>query len=187
MKRDIQKAGNIYPMPVLMIATYNDDGSVNVMNAAWGTMQSGDHVALKLSEGHRTTKNIQKRGAFTVSFATADRVKEADFVGLVSGNDVADKFEKTGLTAEKATKVDAPRIEEFPLCLECELVEYQDGDYGMGVIGKVVNTAVDESLLDGDTIAMEKMGAILFDPFSLAYYRIGEKVAPAFRVGKELK
>ena len=113
-------------MPVLMIATYNEDGTVNVMNAAWGTMQERDMVALNLTESHKTVKNIKARGAFTVSIADA------------AGNKVHDKFVRSGLTAVKAETVDAPVIAEFPLCLECEFVEYQNNEYGCGVIGRVI-------------------------------------------------
>ena len=110
-------------MPVLMVATYNEDGSVNVMNAAWGTMQERGTVALNLTETHKTVQNIKARGAFTVSIADADHVVEADYFGVVSGNKEQRKFEKSGLTAEKSALVDAPVIVEFPLCLECEFVE----------------------------------------------------------------
>ena len=107
-------------MPVLMVATYNEDGSVNVMNAAWGTMQERDTVALNLTESHKTVKNIKARGAFTVSIADAAHVVEADYFGVESGNKVTDKFARSGLTASKAQNVDAPVINECPLCLECK-------------------------------------------------------------------
>ena len=134
MRAKLNITEGIFPMPVLMIATYNEDGSVNVMNAAWGTMQARDVVALNLSEGHKTVKNIKARGAFTVSIADAAHVTEADYFGVESGNHVADKLAASGLTASKAETVDAPVINEFPICLECQFLEYQDGEYGCGVI-----------------------------------------------------
>ena len=115
MKLDITEG--IFPMPVLMIATYNEDGSVNVMNAAWGTMQERDRVALNLSENHKTVQNIKARGAFTVSIADADHVAEADYFGVESGNRIPDKLAASGLTASRAETVDAPVINEFPICL----------------------------------------------------------------------
>ena len=129
----------ISPMPALMIGTYNEDGSVNVMNAALGTMQERDIVALNLTETHKTVQNIKARGAFTVSIADAAHMVETDYFGVESGNRVTDKFTRSGLTASKAETVDAPVINEFPICLECQFIEYQDGEYGCGVIGKVVN------------------------------------------------
>lgn len=173
-------------MPVLMVATYNEDGSVNVMNAAWGTMQERDHVALNLSESHKTVKNIKARGAFTVSIADAAHVAEADYFGVVSGNKEAHKFEKSGLTAVKSELVDAPVINEFPICLECEFVEYQADGFGIGVIGKVVNITADERVMAGDKIDMSLVNAIAFDPYTHGYYKVTERVGEAFKDGLKL-
>lgn len=187
MRKKLNITEGIFPMPVLMIATYNEDGSVNVMNAAWGTMQERDHVALNLTETHKTVKNIKARGAFTVSIADAAHVLEADYLGVVSGNKVTNKFENSGLTASKAEIVDAPVINEFPLCLECEFVEYQNGEYGCGVIGKVVNVTADESVMVGDKIDMSLVNAIAFDPYTHGYYKVTERVGNAFKDGLQLK
>lgn len=187
MRKDVKHTESIFPMPVLMIATYNEDGSVDVMNAAWGTMMSSNMVALNLSESHKTVQNIKARKAFTVSVADAAHYVEADYFGLASGNNTPDKFEKSGLTATKSDKVDAPIINEFPICLECEFVEYQADELGIGVIGKVVNTSVDESVLDGDKIDLEKVNAIAFDPYTQGYYKVTERVGDAFKAGLKLK
>ena len=108
MRKKINITEGIFPMPVLMVATYNEDGSVNVMNAAWGTMQERDVVALNLTETHKTVQNIKARGAFTVSIADAAHVVEADYFGVASGNKVADKFAKSGLSTVKSEVVDVP-------------------------------------------------------------------------------
>ena len=187
MRKKLNITEGIFPMPVLMVATYNDDGSVNVMNAAWGTMQERGNVALNLTETHKTVKNIKARGAFTVSIADAAHVAEADYFGVESGNRVADKFENSGLTASKAETVDAPVINEFPLCLECEFIEYQDGEYGCGVIGRVVNVTADESVMDGDKVDMSLVNAIAFDPYTHGYYKVTERVGEAFKDGLQLK
>lgn len=187
MRKKLNITEGIFPMPVLMIATYNDDGSVNVMNAAWGTMQARGNVALNLSESHKTVKNIKKRGAFTVSIADADHIKEADYFGIVSGNQTADKFQKSGLTACRAELVDAPVIQEFPLCLECEFIEYQNQPYGCGVIGKVVNVTADERVMKGDQVDMSLVNAIAFDPYTHGYYKVTERAGDAFKDGMQLK
>lgn len=187
MRRKLKITEGIFPMPVLMIATYNEDGSVNVMNAAWGTMQERDHVALVLSKGHKTVKNIKAKGAFTVSIADADHVVEADYFGVESGNRVPDKFARSGLTASKAETVDAPVIDQFPLCLECEFVEYQDSEYGCGVIGKVVNVTADERVMKGDKPDMSLVNAIAFDPYTHGYYKVTERVGEAFKDGVKLR
>ena len=166
MRKDIKTTEAIFPMPVLMIATYNEDGSVDVMNAAWGTMLDRNQVILNLTETHKTVKNIKMRKAFTVSIADADHVKEADYFGVVSGNNTTDKFEKSGLTYTHSEHVDAPIINEFPLCMECEFIEYQDDEYGCGVIGKIVNVTADEHVLTDEKVDIEKVNAIAFDPYT---------------------
>lgn len=187
MRKKLNLTEGIFPMPVLMIATYNEDGSVNVMNAAWGTMQERGNVALNLTESHKTVQNIKARGAFTVSIADAAHVVEADYFGVVSGNREPHKFENSGLTAQKSDLVDAPIINEFPLCLECEFIEYQNNAYGVGVIGKVVNVTADESVMAGDKVDMSLVNAIAFDPYTHGYYRVSERVGEAFKDGLKLK
>ena len=187
MRTKLNITEGIFPMPVLMVATYNEDGSVNVMNAAWGTMQARDMVALNLTESHKTVKNIKAKGAFTVSIADAAHMVEADYFGVESGNQITDKFARSGLTASKAEKVDAPVVNEFPICLECEFVEYQDNKYGCGVIGKVVNVTADESVMVNGKIDMSLVNAIAFDPYTHGYYKVTERVGEAFKDGLKLK
>ena len=187
MRKKMNITEGIFPMPVLMVATYNEDGSVNVMNAAWGTMQERNMVALNLTETHKTVKNIKARGAFTVSIADAAHLVEADYFGVESGNRVSDKFARSGLTANKAETVDAPVINEFPLCLECEFVEYQNGEYGCSVIGKVVNVTADERVMVNGKIDMSLVNAIAFDPYTHGYYKVTERVGEAFKDGMKLK
>ena len=187
MRQKLKLTEGIFPMPVLMVATYNEDGSVNVMNAALGTMQERDHVALNLTETHKTVQNIKARKAFTVSIADAAHVVEADYFGVVSGNKEPHKFEKSGLTASKAETVDAPVINEFPLCLECEFIEFQNDTYGIGVIGKVVNITADEGVMVDGKLDMSLVNAIAFDPYTHGYYRVAERVGEAFKDGLKIK
>ena len=186
MRKKLNITEGIFPMPVLMVATYNDDGSINVMNAAWGTMQERSIIALNLTETHKTVKNIKARGAFTVSIADAAHVLEADYFGVASGNKVPNKLEKTGLTSSKAETVDAPVINEFPICLECEFIQFQDNKYGCGVIGKVVNVTADESVMPNGKLDMSLVNAIAFDPYTHGYYKVSERVGEAFKDGLKL-
>ena len=186
MRKKLDITEGIFPMPVLMVATYNEDGSVNVMNAAWGTMQARDTVVLNLTETHKTVKNIKERGAFTVSIADANHVAAADYFGVVSGNRIENKLEKAGLTAAKAESVDAPVINEFPLCLECKYIEYQNNEYGCGVIGKVVNVTADESVMPNGKLDMFLVNAIAFDPYTHGYYKVTERVGEAFHDGQNI-
>ena len=145
MKQQIKTTEAIFPMPVLLISTFNEDGSVDVMNAAWGTMLERDMVALNLTETHKTVQNIKARKGFVIHIADAKHVTEADLFGVVSGNNDKDKFAKSGLTFVKSDLVDAPVINEFPIAIECEFIEYQNNPTGIGVIGKVVRTSVEEA------------------------------------------
>lgn len=186
MRKNIKTTEAIFPMPVLMVATYNEDDTVDVMNAAWGTMFSRDKVILKLTETHKTVQNIKERKAFTVSIADAKHVKEADYFGIVSANNTKNKFEKTGLTVTKSENVDAPIINEFPICFECEFIEYQDDEYGCGVIAKVINTTADEKVLKDDNIDISLVDAIAFDPYTHGYYRVQQRVGEAFKDGNKI-
>lgn len=183
MRKNIKTTEAIFPMPVLMIATYNEDGSVDVMNAAWGTMFERDQVVLNLTETHKTVKNIKARKAFTVSIADSNHVVEADYFGVVSGNNTPNKFEYSKLTATKSENVDAPIINEFPICMECEFIEYGS----CGVIGKVINTSVDERVMNDGTVDIEKVSAIAFDPYTHGYYTVTKRVGNAFKDGFQLK
>lgn len=188
MRKDLGKKPAIFPMPVLMVATYNEDGSVDCMNAAWGMMVDMGRVALNLTESHKTVKNIKERKVFTVALADSRHVVESDYLGIVSGNSVSDKFEKTGLTAVKSNFVDAPIIEEYPVTMECRFVEYQDSENGCGVIGEIVNVSADESVIDENgNVIVEKLDTIMYDTFNHGYYKVGEKVGQAFSDGKNLK
>ena len=183
MRKGIKTTEAIFPMPVLMIATYNEDGTVDVMNAAWGTMLERNQVILNLTETHKTVKNIKERKAFTVSIADSLHVKEADYFGVVSGNNTPNKFEKSGLTTTKSEKVDAPIINEFPICMECEFIEYGD----CGVIGKIINVSVDEKVMTEGKVDIEKLNAIAFDPYTHGYYKVTGRVGEAFKDGFEIK
>ena len=184
MKKTIKTTEAIFPMPVLMIATYNEDGTVDVMNSAWGTMFERDQVILNLTETHKTVQNIRKRKAFTVSIANAKNVKAADYLGMVSGNNTPNKFENSGLSVTKSEIVDAPIINEFPICMECELLEDESN---WGIVGKVVNTLADEEILKEDNVDINLLEAIAFDPYTHGYYKVSERVGNAFKDGLELK
>ena len=132
MRKNFQNIG-FYPQPVLVIGTYDENGTPDAMNVGWGGLVGSVYVELNISEGHKTTANLRKKGAFTVSFADQAHLVEADYVGLVSGNTTPDKIAKAGLHPLKSEFVDAPLFEEFPLTLECEVAEITDGPGGLRV------------------------------------------------------
>ena len=175
-----------YPQPVLIIASYGEDGTADAMNAAWGGISDDTQISMCLSAGHKTVENILKRKAFTVSMADAAHVAECDYVGVVSANDVPDKLAKAGFHTTKSDFVDAPLIDELPMALECRLISYDPESCRM--VGEIVNVSADESILDEKgKIDPAKLQPITFDPVNNAYLKIGEKVGNAFRDGLKLK
>ena len=172
----------MYPQPVLIIGTYDENGVPNAMNAAWGITTDFKEISISLSE-HKTTDNLAKRGAFTVSMATEDQVVACDYVGIESGRKVPDKFEKAGFHATKSEFVDAPLIDELPLALECKVKSFTEGI----LVGEIVNVSADDSVITDGKVDMKKLRPIAFDPFNNAYVGIGEKVGNAFSDGAKLK
>ena len=187
MKIQIKTTEAIFPMPVLLISTFNEDGSVNVMNAAWGTMLDRDMVALNLTETHKTVQNIKARKGFVVHIADAKHVVEADYFGVVSGNKEPDKFAKSGMTYTKSDLVDAPVINELPIAMECEFIEYQSDDTGLGVIGRVLRTSVEEANMKDGKVDIDSVEAISFDPYTHGYYKVSGRVGEAFKDGLKIK
>lgn len=186
MRKNFGAKPFLYPQPVLLIASYNEDGSANLMNAAWGCIADYKRIAIVLSAQHKTVKNILQRKAFTVSMADAAHVTAADYVGIVSGNDTADKLEKAGFHAEKSEHVDAPLIRELPMALECRLLSYDEESEQM--IGEIINVSAEESILNEQgSIDPAKLRPITFDPVNNAYLVLGEKVGNAFKDGFQLK
>jgi flavin reductase (DIM6/NTAB) family NADH-FMN oxidoreductase RutF len=144
-------------------------------------------VALNIGEDHKTSENIKNRKAFTLSIADIPHIKEADFFGIATGNKMIDKFERSGLTAVRSANVDAPVVTEFPLTLECKVVECQNTVYGFRVLGEIVNVLADETILDEKgKVDPTKLNAFVFDQFRNGYYAIGEKVGQAWNSGADL-
>ena len=175
----------LYPMPVLIVGTYDEDGAPNAMNAAWGGVYDTDQVMICLSDDHKTTENIKKTGAFTLSFATRKTVVSCDYVGIVSTNDVPDKFARAGFHARKSEFVSAPVIEELPVTVECKLLKFNEDGI---CVGNIVNVSADESVLDeSGKIDAKKLDPVIYDGVTNAYWNYGEKVGQAFSDGKRLK
>lgn len=187
MKKNLGAAPAVFPMPVLMVAAYDENGKVNVMNAAWGMICSRDKIALFIDEEHKTTQNILKTKAFTVALADRKHMDVADFFGIASGNKISDKFERTGYTAVKSEFVNAPVIEEFPVVMECELAEVAETESFYAIVGKIVNTSAEESVLsENGKVDPAKVDALIFDEFQSGYYATGEKVGKAWNAGAGL-
>lgn len=173
----------MYPMPVLIIATYDENGNPNAMNAAWGVITDNDEISISMGD-HKTTDNLKVNGGdFTVSFATEDTVVPCDYVGVVSGRSEPKKWEKTGFTAVKSELVNAPLIQELPMALECKFRSFENGI----LIGEIVNVNADESVLTDGKVDPKKLKPIAFDPVNNTYTGLGEVVGFAFKDGFKLK
>lgn len=172
----------MYPMPVLIVGTYDENGVPNAMNAAWGTITDMNEITISMSP-HKTTENLAKTGAFTVSIATEDTVIPCDYVGVESASKVPDKFAKAGFHATKSEYVNAPLIDELPMALECKVKRYEDEI----LVGEIVNVCADESILTDGKIAPKKLKPIAYDPVNHTYVGLGEVVGKAFQDGLKLK
>lgn len=185
MKKELGSKLLVFPMPVLMIGTYDEAGVPNLMNAAWGGPSEADEISICIDPGHKTWENLKKTQAFTVAMGTEKTVAQCDYVGIVSGKDEADKVAKAGFTAVKSAHVNAPVMQELPLVLECRLVEQDDET--CRVRGKIVNASADESILTDGKVDIGKLQPISFDTVSHSYVKVGGFVAKAFSCGAALK
>lgn len=186
MRKNFGSKPALYPMPVLVVAAYDENGKANAMTAAWGGIVDTKLLGICLSASHKTTQNIFATGAYTVSMATAERMVEADYIGTTSANTVPDKLEKSGLHTTKSEFVNAPIVDELPMTLECKLVSY-DKSTGY-LIGEIVNISADESILDDKgNVDVTKLNPITYDPLNHHYLALGQKVGIAYQEGKKLK
>ena len=184
MKKTIKPSPIASPMMVQMVGTYNEDGTANLMNAAWGGQLDTDLIVLSLDKSHRTVGNILREKAFTIGFPSAKDIADCDFVGIVSGNQDKDKLAKTGLHAKKSS-VDAPYFEEFPLtyvCVNEKVID--DEEYGFYVIGRVKEILVEqEACLPKGAYDVEKMNLCLYTALDNTYRKVGEPIGKAFSIG----
>ena len=186
MRKNFGAKPYTYPQPVFILAAYGKDGTPDAMNAAWGGITDNNELTMCISAGHKTTKSILERKAFTVSMADKEHTVACDYVGIVSGNNEPDKFKKAGFHAVKSDFVDAPLIEELAVAVECKLKSYDPDSCLM--VGEIVNVSVDEKVLDENgNVDVKKVQPIAFDPFNSDYVVLSEVVGKAFHDGKKLK
>ncbi len=185
MRKSFGAKANLYPMPVLIIGSYDENGVPDAMNAAWGGISEADEISICVDDSHKTASNIQKSGGFTVSVADVENLIAADYVGIVSANRVPDKITRAGWTAIKSDLVNAPLFAELPYTLECKLLSYDTESCRL--VGKILNISVDERILSDGSLDLAKFRPITLDPTYHAYIALGETVGKAFSDGKKLK
>ena len=178
----------VLPQLVLIIGTYNQDGTPNAMNAAWGGQWDAKEIMISMGK-HATTENLARCNEFTVAFATKDTMVASDFVGIVSAKNDPKKMQQTGWTYTKAENVNAPVFTDFPMTLECRILrKIDESEEGYYIVAEIVNILVDEAYLGEDGKPdVAKMQLITFEPVHHGYHVIGERVGNAFADGKQLK
>ena len=189
MKTKLTPRPILSPQMIQMIATYNEDGSVDLMNAAWGGQLTENVFVLSLDETHKTVANIRREGAFTLGLPSRKDIVDCDYVGMVSGNVDPNKFAKTNLHASPSQILHAPVIEEFPLTFECKVLRLiEDEELGFYVLGEVQDILVSEEYVGASgAFDVEKMDLCFFSPLDHTYRAYGPIVAKAFSAGKERK
>lgn len=186
MRKNFGAKAMLYPMPVLIIGTYDENGKANAMNAAWGGISEAEEISICVDDGHKTAENVIKTKAFTVSIPDVKNVTQADFVGIVSGNNDTDKLQKTGWQAVKSEFVNAPLFDKLPMALECRVKSYDKETCRL--VGEIVNVSADESILGDDgQIDLNKFTPITYDPVHHNYIALGEVVGKAFSDGNKMK
>lgn len=186
MRKNFGAKTMCYPMPVFILATYNADGTPNAMNAAWGGISEEQQITICVDSEHKTAENLLARKAFTVSMATAQQLVACDYVGLVSGKDVPDKFARAGFSAIRSEFVDAPLIAQLPMALECRVLSYDTESCRL--VGQIVNVCAEESVLDADgKVDVAKLQPLTYDSMHHQYLALGAPVGHAFRDGLALK
>lgn len=187
MKKNLGSMPALFPMPVVVVAAYDENGIPNAMTAAWAMITDMDKIALFVDPEHKTMKNILAAKAFTVAIADRAHMAEADFIGIASGNQMAGKFGKSGLHETESEFVHAPVITELPVNLDCELVDVIDNEHVYALVGKIVNVSAEERVIGEDgTVNPDQIQALIFDQFRNGYYVVGEKVGQAWNAGKEI-
>ncbi len=176
-----------FPTPVLLVATYDESRRVDVMNMSWQGSFGLNTVSFSLNPLRKTLRNIQFNRAFTLCIADVPHIKEVDYFGMVSGNSMTDKFERTKLRAEHSVLVNAPVLVDFPLSLECSVVTIEQEGNLVHIVGRILNTLVDERIFDQNgNIDVSKIQGFYYDVFHDDYYSWGERLGRAWSFGAEL-
>lgn len=186
MKKSIGANTLIFPTPVWVVGSYDKEGKANVMTAAWGGVccSKPPCIGVSLRKNRHTFDNISERNAFTVNIPSEAYTKEADYFGIVSGKKV-EKFVAAGLTPVKSDLVDAPYVKEFPLVLECKLIQKIELGVHIQFIGEIIDVKADESVLGESGLPdIEKVKPIIFAPGTQTYHGVGKYLGKAFSIGR---
>jgi flavin reductase (DIM6/NTAB) family NADH-FMN oxidoreductase RutF len=176
-KRSINRKLVSGAKPAMVIGSYSPDYVPNIMTASWyGICNSNPPmVAVSMRPATLSYHHVTHHMAFTVNIPSRDFVFETDFAGQNSGRDVQ-KFSHLGLTPVKAEFVEAPYVDEFPVILECRVVEYHDLGSHRQFIGEVIDVKASIQVIDEN----ERFLMDVLKPIQMGedgyYYVTGERL-----------
>ncbi len=183
MKTELGPKNCLYPMPTTLVGALVNRKPNYITIAHVGIMDPGS-VSLGMNKAHYTNAGIKENGTFSVNIPTVSMVKKTDYCGLVSGKDV----DKSVLFKTFYGKLKtAPMIEECPVNMECKLIKTVDFPTHDIFIGQVAATYCDGAILTDGAVDLSKVQPLLFAMNDRSYYKLGEKLARAWHIGKELK
>ena len=188
MKKSLGASSRMIPTPVWVVGTYDKDSRPNAATIAWGGVCCSDPPCLNVSlrAATMTHGNLVARGAFTVSVPSVEQVAEVDYLGIASGRDV-NKLKTLELTAVRSELVDAPLVAEFPLVAECRLTKTVELGLHTLFVGEILDIKAEESLLENDSVRLERARPFIFDPYHGQYREVGEVVGQAFSIGRRFE
>lgn len=187
MKKSLGAKTLAYPTPVWVVGSFDAAGKPNMMTVAWAGVccSAPPCVTVSIRKERHSYAAIMARRAFTISIPGQSQVAEADYVGMVSGS-VADKFAVTGLTPVRSELVDAPYVGEFPVVIECRLLQTVDLGAHTQFIGEVVDVKADKGVLDASGhVDLALLLPLVYAPGASQYYGVGPVVAKGYNAGKK--
>jgi flavin reductase (DIM6/NTAB) family NADH-FMN oxidoreductase RutF len=162
----------------------NVNGKANYITVAHLGILDYGSISMGLGKIHHSNIGIKENKTFSINIPSVDMVKVTDYCGLVSGKDVDKSTLFTNFYGKLET---APMIEECAVNMECELIQVVDFPQHDIFMGRVVETYCDEKYLSDGKIDLAKVQPFLFSMLDTGYWKLGERFAQAWSVGKELK
>jgi flavin reductase (DIM6/NTAB) family NADH-FMN oxidoreductase RutF len=188
MKRQLGPVDRLYPMPCVLVVGGTMEAA-DTLAVAWLNIVSSTPptIAMGLRRNRHTLELIRGTGEFTVNIPGTSLAAEVDYCGTTSGRS-ADKFADTGLALSPSSVVGTPIIDQCPFNLECRVTaEVEVGEYVV-VLGEVVESHAEESVLRPGTnlVDMDALDPLVYCAGVREYRGLGPKIADAYSVGRHI-
>lgn len=186
MKKELKTGTELLPSPMVIVSTYDADGTVDAMAVAWCGVCSSNPPGLMvaLRNNRNTLDNIRREGAFVVHTHCLDQLAQGDYFGMVSGAKEKNKIADVGFHTEPAVRVKAPVISEFPVYAECEVFRIVEMGEHAVVLGEIRGLYAEEGVLNENGLPdLRKAKALFYDQSTNDYYGVGDKAGDSFRAG----